>query len=376
MRVSEMLTGARAAVAIKLFGDDFAILEEKAGKIEEIVKRTAGASDVFRARLSGQGYLKVVMRSERLARYGLNNEDVNRVVEMAVGGKVATEVIEGNRRAGVLVRYPEAARAAPQSIKRLMVKTASGALVPLELLADVSEVDGPVLIQRESSRRQVTVRSNVEGRDVVGFVNELRAAIAREVKLPPGYTVVYGGQFENQQRAAARLGLVVPVSIALIFFMLFMTFRSLRQAGLVILNIPFALIGGVVGLYVSGLYLSVPASVGFITLFGVAVLNGVVMVSYFNQLRVAGRTVLQAVQEGAERRLRPVLMTALIASLGLVPMMLATGPGSELQRPLAVVVIGGLFTSTLLTLVLLPTLYAWLETCAEKRGNNFKGESL
>jgi cobalt-zinc-cadmium resistance protein CzcA len=376
MRVSEMLTGARAAVAIKLFGDDFEILEEKAGQIEEIVKRTAGASDVFRARLSGQGYLKVVIRSERLARYGLNNEDVNRVVEMAVGGKVATEVIEGNRRAGVLVRYPEAARASPQSIKRLMVKTASGALVPLDLLADVSEVDGPVLIQRESSRRQVTVRSNVEGRDVVGFVNELRAAIAREVKLPSGYTVVYGGQFENQQRAAARLGLVVPVSIALIFFMLFMTFRSLRQAGLVILNIPFALIGGVVGLYVSGLYLSVPASVGFITLFGVAVLNGVVMVSYFNQLRGAGRTVLQAVQEGAERRLRPVLMTALIASLGLVPMMLATGPGSELQRPLAVVVIGGLFTSTLLTLVLLPTLYAWLETRAEKHDNNFKGDPL
>ncbi len=375
MRVSEMLTGARAAVAIKLFGDDFAVLEEKAGQIEEIVKRTAGARDVFRARLSGQGYLKVDIRSERLARYGLNNEDVNRVVEMAVGGTVATEIIEGNRRAGVLVRYPVSARASPQAIERLMVKTANGALVPLDLVADVSEVDGPVLIQRESSRRQVTVRSNVEGRDVVGFVDELRAAIEREVKLPPGYAVVYGGQFENQQRAAARLGLVVPVSIALIFFMLFLTFRSVRQAGLVILNIPFALIGGVVGLYVSGLYLSVPASVGFITLFGVAVLNGVVMVSYFNQLRAAGRTVLQAVQEGAERRLRPVLMTALIASLGLVPMLLASGPGSELQRPLAVVVIGGLFTSTLLTLVLLPTLYAWLETRLERK-NHSQGETL
>jgi cobalt-zinc-cadmium resistance protein CzcA len=370
-----MLTGARAAVAIKLFGDDFAVLEKKAGQIEEIVKRTAGASDVFRARLSGQGYLKVDIRSERLARYGLNNEDVNRVVEMAVGGTVATEIIEGNRRAGVLVRYPEAARTSPRAIERLMIKTANGALVPLDLVADVSEVDGPVLIQRESSRRQVTVRSNVEERDVVGFVDELRAAIEREVKLPPGYAVVYGGQFENQQRAAARLGLVVPVSIALIFFMLFLTFRSVRQAGLVILNIPFALIGGVVGLYVSGLYLSVPASVGFITLFGVAVLNGVVMVSYFNQLRAAGRTVLQAVQEGAERRLRPVLMTALIASLGLVPMLLASGPGSELQRPLAVVVIGGLFTSTLLTLVLLPTLYAWLETRLERK-NNSQGETL
>ena len=372
MRVSEMLTGARAAVAIKLFGDDFAVLEEKAGQIEEIVKRTAGASDVFRARLSGQGYLKVDIRSGKLARYGLNNEDVNRVVEMAVGGMVATEIIEGNRRAGVLVRYPDAARTTPQAVERLLIKTVGGAMVPLGMVAVVSEVDGPVLIQRESAKRQVTVRSNVEGRDVVGFVDELRAAIEREVKLPPGYAVVYGGQFENQQRAAQRLSLVVPISIALIFFMLFLTFRSVRQAGLVILNIPFALIGGVVGLYVSGLYLSVPASVGFITLFGVAVLNGVVMVSYFNQLREAGRTVVQAVQEGAERRLRPVLMTALIASLGLVPMLLATGPGSELQRPLAVVVIGGLFTSTLLTLVLLPTLYAWLETRAEPR---IKGEA-
>ncbi len=367
MRVSEMLSGVRADVAIKLFGDDFAVLEEKAGQIEEIVKRTPGATDVFRARLSGQGYLTVDIQSDRLARYGLNNEDVNDVVETAVGGKVVTEVIEGNRRVGVLLRYPEAARTSPADIERLLIKTMGGAMVPLGEVASVIEMDGPVLIQRESARRLVAVRTNVEGRDVVGFVEDIKAAIAREVQLPPGYAIDYGGQFENQQRAAARLALVVPVSIALIFFMLFMTFRSLRQAGLIILNIPFALIGGVVSLFASGLYLSVPASVGFITLFGVAVLNGVVMVAYFNQLREAGRTVLQAVQEGAARRLRPVLMTALIASFGLVPMLLATGPGSELQRPLAVVVIGGLVTSTLLTLVLLPTLYAWLEGRAECR---------
>jgi cobalt-zinc-cadmium resistance protein CzcA len=365
MRVSEMLSGVRADVAIKLFGEDFATLEELSGKIEEIVNRTPGASDVFRARLSGQGYLTVDIKSERLARYGLNNEDINGVVETAVGGKVVTEVIEGSRRIGVLLRYPEPARTSPADIERLLIKTVGGAMVPLGMVARVSEMDGPVLIQREAARRLVTVRTNVEGRDVVSFVDELRSAIEREAKLPQGYSIVYGGQFENQQRAAARLGLVVPVSIALIFFMLFTTFRSVRQAGLILLNIPFALIGGVVSLFVSGLYLSVPASVGFITLFGVAVLNGVVMVAYFNQLREAGRTVLQAVQEGAERRLRPVLMTALIASLGLVPMLLATGPGSELQRPLAVVVIGGLFTSTLLTLVLLPTLYAWLEGRAE-----------
>jgi len=295
---------------------------------------------------------------------------VNAVVESAVGGKVVTDVIEGSRRFGVLVRYPEAARASPRAIKALLIRTAGGALVPLGEVADVREADGPVLIQRESARRLVAVRTNVEGRDVVGFVEELRAAIEREVKLPEGYHISYGGQFENQQRAAQRLGVVVPVSIALIFFMLFSTFRSVRQAGLIILNIPFALIGGVVSLYLSGLYLSVPASVGFITLFGVAVLNGVVMVAYINQLRETGRTILQAVQEGAERRLRPVLMTALIASLGLMPMLLATGPGSELQRPLAVVVIGGLITSTLLTLVLLPTLYAWIETRFESSIQN------
>ncbi len=367
MRVSEMLSGVRAAVAVKLFGDDFAVLEEKAGQIEEIAKKVSGATDIFRARLSGQGYLKVDIRSERLARYGLNNEDVNDVIETAVGGKVVTEMIEGNRRTGVLLRYPEAARTSPDAIRALLVKTVGGALVPLGTVADVCEVDGPVLIGRETARRFVAIRMNVEGRDVVSFVEELKAAIEREAKLPPGYYIDYGGQFENQQRAAARLGVVVPVSIVLIFFMLFSTFRSVRQAGLIILNIPFAMIGGVVSLFVSGLYLSVPASVGFITLFGVAVLNGVVMVAYFNQLREAGRSVLQAVQEGAERRLRPVLMTALIASLGLVPMLLATGPGSELQRPLAVVVIGGLVTSTLLTLVLLPTLYAWLEGRAERK---------
>ncbi len=374
LRVSEMLSGVRAAVAIKVFGDDFSTLEKLSGQIEEIVKRTSGAADVFRARLSGQGYLTVDIKSDRLARYGLNNEDVNDVVETAVGGKVVTEVIEGSRRVGVLVRYPEPARSSPADIERLLIKTVGGAMVPLGMVGRVTEADGPVLIQRESARRYVAVRANVEGRDVVSFVDDLRAAIGREVTLLPGYNIDYGGQFENQQRAAARLTLVVPVSIALIFFMLFSTFRSLRQAGLILLNIPFALIGGVVSLFASGLYLSVPASVGFITLFGVAVLNGVVMVAYFNQLREAGRTVIEAVQEGAERRLRPVLMTALIASLGLVPMLLATGPGSELQRPLAVVVIGGLVSSTLLTLVLLPTLYAWLEARTERRLEGRTGE--
>jgi cobalt-zinc-cadmium resistance protein CzcA len=249
----------------------------------------------------------------------------------------------------------------------MLVTTPTGDRVPLSTLADIHEVDGPVQITRDSARRAVVVQSNVEGRDVVGFVEEVRERLAKEIELPQGYYVTFGGQFENQQRAAARLGVVVPISITLIFLMLFTTFGSVRQAGLILLNVPFGLIGGVISLFISGLYLSVPASVGFITLFGVAVLNGVVMVTYFNQLRASGRTLDQAVREGAERRLRPVLLTAMIASLGLVPMLLATGPGSEIQRPLAVVVIGGLVSSTLLTLVLLPTLYAWLEGRAEHR---------
>ena len=367
MRVSEMLTGVRATMAIKLYGDDLGKLEELSTQIESLVSSVPGAVDVFRGRLSGQTYLQIDIRPEAIARYGINVEDVNLLVETAVAGRVVTEVIEGNRRTGVLLRYPLAARTSAEDIKALLVETPQGAKVPLRMLADVREVDGPVEIARESAKRQVVVQANVEGRDVVGFVEEVRRSIETNVSLPPGYYITFGGQFENQQRAAKRLGVVVPIAIALIFLMLFVTFRSLTQAGLIVLNIPFAMIGGVVSLYLSGLYLSVPASVGFITLFGVAVLNGVVMVSYFNQLREAGSSVLDAVKKGAERRLRPVLMTALIASLGLMPLLFATGPGSELQRPLAVVVIGGLITSTFLTLVLLPTLYAWLEGRLERQ---------
>ena len=367
MRVSEMLTGVRATLAVKLIGDDLGVLDDKAQQIEKLLEGIRGAIDIVRPPVLGQKYLEIRLRPQALGRYGIHTEDVNRLIETAVGGEVVSEIVEGSRRTPVLLRLPERVRASPAALAGLMVETPGKALVPLALLADIREAEGPVQVTREHAKRVVAVQVNVEGRDVVSFVDEVRAAIEREVQLPSGYVIDYGGQFENQQRAAARLGLVVPVSVALIFLMLFSTFRSLSQAGLIILNIPFALIGGVLSLYVSGLYLSVPASIGFITLFGVAVLNGVVMVSYFNQLRAAGRSVLQAVREGADRRLRPVVMTALIASLGLVPMLAATGPGSQLQRPLAVVVIGGLFTSTLLTLVLLPTLYAWLETRAEQR---------
>lgn len=374
MRASEMLTGVRAAMAIKLYGDDLALLEQKSKEIETLVSGITGAIDVFRAPLSGQIYLQVEILPQAIARFGINVEDINHLIEAAIGGRVVTEMVESNRRTSVLLRYPAQARSTPSDIGALQVASPTGQKISLSSLADIKEIDGPVAIAREGARRVAVVQANVEGRDMVGFVDEVRAALAGQVKLPPGYYVTYGGQFENQERAAERLSLVVPLSIALIFLMLFSTFRSIRQAGLIILNIPFALIGGVLSLYLSGLYLSVPASVGFITLFGVAVLNGVVMVSYFNQLREAGHSVLESVQEGAIRRLRPVLMTALIASLGLVPLLIATGPGSELQQPLAVVVIGGLVTSTLLTLVLLPTLYAWLESRAQDKFQ--KAESL
>jgi len=361
MRVSEMLTGVRSAMAIKLYGDDLAILDQKATEIEDLVKTVDGAVDVFRTNISGQKYLQIDIKQKVISKYGVNVEDINQLIETAVGGRVATEVLENNRRVGVLMRYAEEYRASPEAIEKMLVTLPNGNKVSLGHLADVSVVDGPVQIVRESAKRKVVVQANVEGRDVVGFVDEVRRNIEDKVDLPAGYFVTFGGQFENQQRAAQRLALVVPVAIVLIFVMLFTTFRSLLQAGLIIMNIPFAMIGGVVSLYFSGLYLSVPASVGFITLFGVAVLNGVVMVSYFNQLRQSGLTIQQAVRQGAERRLRPVLMTAMIASFGLLPLLTATGPGSELQRPLAVVVIGGLFSSTLLTLILLPALYAWME---------------
>ncbi|MCW9046607.1 MAG: CusA/CzcA family heavy metal efflux RND transporter [Gammaproteobacteria bacterium] len=367
MRVSEMLTGVRSAMAIKLYGDDLSILDKKAAEIEEQVKSINGSVDVFRTDISGQQYLQIDIDQKAISKYGINVEDINTLIESAVGGKIVTNILENNRPINVLIRYDEKHRNSPEVIKDMLVSIPNGNKVPLNKLAKVSVTDGPIQIIRESAKRQIVIQSNVENRDVVSFVNEVQSTIENNIELPPGYYVTFGGQFENQQRAAKTLTLVIPIAIILIFIMLFTTFRSMLQAGLILLNIPFAMIGGVISLYISGLYLSVPASVGFITLFGVAVLNGVVMVSYFNQLRQSGLSLIDSVKQGAERRLRPVLMTALIASFGLLPLLTATGPGSELQQPLAVVVIGGLITSTLLTLILLPTLYAWMEEKLEKR---------
>ncbi|WP_295002413.1 CusA/CzcA family heavy metal efflux RND transporter [uncultured Dechloromonas sp.] len=357
MRVSEMLTGVRGDLAIKIFGPDLATLNRLARDIETTVRKLRGAEDTFTLKNDGVQYLKVAVDRLAAGRLGLNVDAVQNDLKALLEGRNVGTVIEQGRRTPVVLRGPASLRASPADFEALRLSLPDGGSVPLADVARIQRVDGPVKVDRENAQRYVVVQSNVRDRDLVGFVDDARAAVEREVKLPKGYRLAWGGQFENQQRAAARLMIVVPVALLLIFFLLFSTFRSVRQALLVLSNIPFAMIGGVFGLLIAGEYLSVPASVGFIALLGIAVLNGVVMVSYFNQLLARGLPVAEAVAEGARRRLRPVMMTASIAAFGLLPMLFASGPGAEVQRPLAIVVIGGLLTSTALTLILLPILF-------------------
>ena len=361
MRVSEMLTGVRAAVALKLKGLDLDTLEQKAIEIESVIEKTPGSVDIFRTPLTGQNYLTIRMKHDVMSTLGLTVDDINSLIEKAVGGVTATELIDGNRRIPVMVRYPDRLRNRIDLLGELTLKTPAGETIRLDDVADLSQEDGPVQVQRENGQRQVVLQTNVVGRDVVGFVEELKANLAREVELPPGYMITYGGQFENQQRAAARLLLAVPVALGLIFIILFFTFKQIQQVLLILFNVPLAMIGGILLLAMTGFYMSVPASIGFIALLGIAIMNGVVMVNHFNELRDLGRPLEQAAFEGAQRRLRPVLMTAILTVLGLVPLLLATGPGSEIQKPLAVVVVGGVFTSTALTLIMLPVFYVWVE---------------
>ena len=360
-RVDELLSGVRAQLAVKVFGEDLDTLARLGADIEHVIAGLRGAQDVQTEQLLGQPQLLIRIDRTAVARLGLNVEDVQDVIRTAIGGAEAGQVFEGQRRFDIFVRYAEPYRASTQDIARALVATPEGARVPLGQIARVEEVVGPKQISREANQRRIVVQANVEGRDLGGFVAEAQAAVTRAVRLPPGYFVTWGGQFENQRRAMARLAIIVPVTIGLIYLLLFGSFNSARQATLIILNVPFAMIGGIVALFLTGQYLSVPASVGFIALFGVAVLNGVVLVTYINQVRAEGVEVQQAVISGTMLRLRPVLMTALVASLGLVPLLLARGAGSEIQRPLATVVVGGLVTSTLLTLLVLPVLYARFE---------------
>lgn len=293
--------------------------------------------------------------------------EVTEVIEAAGGGIAAGEVFEGQWRFPIMVRFPDDRRADAAAIAALWVTAPDGSRIPLRDLADVRIVDGPAQISREHASRRIVIEANVVGRDLVGAVEEAQAGVARLVQLPPGYYVTWGGQFENQQQAMARLAIVVPLVIGLIFLLLFFTFGNVRQAALILLAIPFAMVGGLLALLVAGLYLSVPASVGFIALFGVAVLNGVVKIAYINQLREEGMPLEEAVLTGMVLRLRPVLMTAAVSMMALIPLLLSSGPGSEIQRPLATVVIGGLFSSTALTLVVLPVLYRWVEQRIDQR---------
>jgi len=361
MRVDELVSGVRSQVAIKLFGDDLDTLRVKAEEIARGLRQVRGMSDLRVEQVSGLYYLKLDIDRAKIARHGINVVEITEVIEAVGGGIAAGEVFEGQWRFPIMVRFPDDRRADVESIAALWVTAPDGARIPLRELADIRIVEGPAQISREHASRRIVIEANVVGRDLVGAVEEAQTAVARQVQLPPGYYVTWGGQFENQQKAMARLAVVVPLVIGLIFLLLFFTFGNLRQAALILLAIPFAMVGGLLALMLGGLYLSVPASVGFIALFGVAVLNGVVKIAYINQLRDQGMQLDEAVLTGMVLRLRPVLMTAVVAMMALIPLLLSSGPGSEIQRPLATVVIGGLFSSTALTLVVLPVLYRWME---------------
>ena len=360
-RVDEMVSGVRADVAVMLYGDDLDTLVEKANQIAKVANGIRGTQDTRVDRVGGQQYLTIDIDRKAIARYGLNASDINDVIETAIAGKTATDIYEGERRFSAAVRLPQNLRDSIEDIRELQISSPDGPRVPLKDLARINVVEGPALINRSMGKRRIVVGVNVSDRDLGGYVKELQEKVDKEVTLPPGYFVEWGGQFHNMERALHHLMIIVPITIAAIFFLLFLLFQSVRFAALIITVLPLASIGGILGLFISGEYLSVPASVGFIALWGIAVLNGVVLVSYIRKLRDEGRSQAEAVREGARLRFRPVMMTASVAALGLVPFLFARGPGSEIQRPLAIVVIGGLVSSTALTLVLLPVVYAAFE---------------
>jgi cobalt-zinc-cadmium resistance protein CzcA len=360
-RVDELLTGVRADVAVKIFGEDMSLLKAKADELSKIASGVRGATEIKVEKVTGQQYLNIVIDRQAIARHGLNASEVHDVIETAIGGKIATEIYEGQRRFSAAVRFPEEFRGNVEAIGNILLTSANGSRVAMSDLAKIEVREGPAQISRELAKRRIVVGINVKDRDLGGFVAELQQVLGTKMKLPEGYYLEYGGQFQNLERALGHLSIIIPITIGAIFFLLFLLFNSLRYATMIIMVLPFASIGGIVALFVTGEYLSVPASVGFIALWGIAVLNGVVLVSYIRTLRDDGKSQMDAIVEGCKQRFRPVMMTATVAMLGLVPFLFATGPGSEIQRPLAIVVIGGLITSTLLTLVVVPTLYKKFE---------------
>lgn len=362
MRVEELISGVRATLAAKIYGEDLAELDRISAEIRDVISEVEGVADLSLEANVGKPQIRIEVRRDQLARFGLNADDVLSIVRTGIGNEPVSTLIDGVRRFEITARLDDAAKASVQSIQRIPLKTGTGAIVPLSAVADVTVSEGYSFVRREQLQRYAVIQMDVRGRDVDGFVQDANAAIEQQIDLPPGYWVEWGGAFENQQRALARLSIIVPLTIFFIFVLLYTAFNSVKYATMIIANVPFATVGGVISLWISGQYLSVPSAIGFIAVFGMAMLNGVVLVSFINDLRTQGMPLADAVRRGCELRLRPVLMTAFTTILAIIPLLLSTGVGAETQRPLASVVIGGLFTSTLLTLVLLPVIYEWVES--------------
>ena len=368
LRVNELISGVKSDLAVKVYGSDIKKLKDYADRIAGVLTGLRGAQDVRVEQVSGMEQVEITLNRQELARYGINVSDVNELIETAIAGKEATRVVDGQQRIATVVRFPDAERSDISSLERLILRGAAGERVPLSRVAKISTVEGPAQISREKSMRRVAAEANIRGRDLGGFVAEVKKSLAQiESELPPGYFLEFGGQFENQQRAMQRLSIVVPIALLLILLFLYLALGSLRDSLLVVLNLPFALVGGIIAVWVFRMNLSVSSAVAFIVLLGIAVQNGVVLVAFFRQLRAEGKSVDETVTTGCNLRFRPLLMTALVSFIGHFPMLYATGSGADIQKPLAVVVMGGLITSTLLTLIVLPTLYDWFETRADAR---------
>jgi len=367
MRVEELISGVRATLALKLYGQELGELDRISAQIKPVLASIAGVADLSLEANVGKPQIRIEVDRDELARHGMNAEDVLTIVRNGLGGEPVSVLLDGVKRFDISVRLDDDTRDSVEALRRIPLKASSGALVPLSEVATVTVAEGYSFVRREQLQRYAVIQMDVRGRDVDSFVKEASAAVAAQVKLPPGYWIEWGGAFANQQRALAKLSVIVPITIFFIFVLLYTAFNSIKYAALILANVPFATIGGLLALFMTGQYLSVPSAIGFIAVFGVAMLNGIVLVSFLNEQRERGLTIREAVVQGTALRLRPVLMTASVAILGLVPMLLSSGVGAETQRPLATVVVGGLLSSTLLTLILLPVLYEWLETRAERR---------
>ena len=367
MRVEELISGVRATLALKLYGEDLQQLDQLSGQLKTALSKVPGVADLSLEANVGKPQIRIQVNRQELARHGMNAEEVLTIVRNGLGGEPVSVLLDGVKRFDIAVRLSGQTRGSVQALRQIPLRTSTGAVVPLSEVAEVSVAEGYSFVRREQLQRYAVIQMDVRGRDIDGFVKEAQGVIDQQVKLPAGYWIEWGGAFENQQRALAKLALIVPVTIFFIFVLLYTAFNSVKYAALILANVPFATIGGLVALFVTGQYLSVPSAIGFIAVFGVAMLNGIVLVSFLNELRDKGLSVREAVIQGTALRLRPVLMTASVAVLGLVPMLLSQGVGAETQRPLATVVVGGLISSTLLTLILLPVLYEWMENRAERK---------